>query len=120
MNIIDKAIEAFNPAAALKRQQARMGMELIRTFQNSGYDESGASRTKNSMRGWSARSKKSAKKTVTRIFRHYASDQEACICRRRWPSAIKTNQTNVVGEGLKLKSTIDYSYLGMTPEAAAE
>ena len=47
MNIIDKAIEAFNPAAALKRQQARMGMELIRTFQNSGYDESGASRTKN-------------------------------------------------------------------------
>ena len=57
MNIIDKAIEAFNPAAALKRQQARMGMELIRTFQNSGYDESGASRTKNSMRGWSARSK---------------------------------------------------------------
>ena len=35
-------------------------------------------------------------------------------------SAIKTNRTNVVGEGLKLKSTIDYSYLGMTPEAAAE
>lgn len=84
MNIIDKAIEAFNPVAALKRQQARMGMELIRTFQNSGYDESGASRTKIQCAA-GRQDQKVHKKTLTRIFQRYDSDQEACICRRRWP-----------------------------------
>lgn len=120
MNIIDKVIEAFNPAAALKRQQARMGMELIRTFQNSGYDESGASRTKNSMRGWSARSKSPQEDIDKNLPTLRQRSRSLYMSAPLAASAIKTNRTNVVGEGLKLKSTIDYSYLGMTPEAAAE
>lgn len=35
-------------------------------------------------------------------------------------SAIKTNRTNVVGEGLRLKSSIDADFLGLSPEAAAQ
>ena len=57
MNIIDKFVEAVNPSAALRRQNDRIKLELIRSFKNSGYDESGASRNKNSMRGWLASSK---------------------------------------------------------------
>ena len=34
-------------------------------------------------------------------------------------SAIKTNRTNIVGEGLRLKSTIDADLLGMTMDEAA-
>lgn len=34
-------------------------------------------------------------------------------------SAIKTNRTNIVGEGLRLKSTVDADFLGMTPDQAA-
>jgi lambda family phage portal protein len=35
-------------------------------------------------------------------------------------SALKTNRTNVIGAGLKLKSHIDYKYLGMTQAQADE
>ena len=35
-------------------------------------------------------------------------------------SAIKTNRTNIIGEGLKLKSTIDAEFLKLTPEQATE
>lgn len=34
-------------------------------------------------------------------------------------SAIKTNRTNVVGAGLKLKSRIDFRKLGISREEAA-
>lgn len=57
MNIFDKAVEIVNPSAALRRTQDRFKLQMIRSFQNSGYDESGASRNKNSMRGWLANSK---------------------------------------------------------------
>ena len=57
LNIFDKAVEIVNPSAALRRTQDRFKLQMIRSFQNSGYDESGASRNKNSMRGWLANSK---------------------------------------------------------------
>ena len=120
MNIIDKFVEAVNPSAALRRQNDRIKLELIRSFKNSGYDESGASRNKNSMRGWLA-SSKSPQEDI---------DRNIPILRQRSRSlymsaplavaAIKTNRTNIVGEGLRLKSTIDAAFLRMTPEAAAE
>ena len=57
MNIFDKIVEAVSPQAALKRESARWKLQTMRAFQNSGYDESGAARNKNSMRGWLASSK---------------------------------------------------------------
>lgn len=56
MGIIDKLIETVSPQAALEREMSRMKLQMARSFTDSGYDESGASRTKNSMRGWLARS----------------------------------------------------------------
>lgn len=120
MNILDKAVEIISPSRALQRKKDRMRLEMLHQFQNSGYDESGASRNKNSMRGWRA-SSRSPQEDI---------DQNIPILRQRSRSlymsaplsvsAIKTNRTNIVGEGLSLKSTIDAGYLRMTSEAATE
>ena len=120
MNIIDKFVEAVNPSAALRRQNDRIKLELIRSFKNSGYDESGASRNKNSMRGWLASSKSPQEDIDRNIPILRQRSRSLYMSAPLAVSAIKTNRTNIVGEGLRLKSTIDAAFLRMTPEAAAE
>lgn len=120
MNILDKIIEAVSPQMALKREASRMRLRMAQSFTNSGYDESGASRTKNSMKGWLARS----------LTPQEDIDRNLPVLRQRSRSlymsaplavsAIKTNRTNVVGEGLRLKSAIDADFLGLSPEEAAQ
>lgn len=120
MNIIDRFVEAVNPSAALRRENDRIRLKMIRSFKNSGYDESGASRSKNSMRGWLA-SSRSPQEDIDRnlpILRQRS--RSLYMSAPLAVSAIKTNRTNIVGEGLRLKSTIDAAFLKMTPEAAAE
>ncbi|WP_024346577.1 phage portal protein [Lacrimispora indolis] len=120
MNIIDKMIETVSPTAALHRQQSRMKLEMIRSFQNSGYDESGASRSKNSMRGWAARSLSPQEDIDKNLPTLRQRARSLYMSAPLAVSAIKTNRTNIVGQGLRLKSTIDSDFLGMTAEAAAE
>jgi len=120
LNIIDKFVEAVNPSAALRRQNDRIKLELIRSFKNSGYDESGASRNKNSMRGWLASSKSPQEDIDRNIPILRQRSRSLYMSAPLAVSAIKTNRTNIVGEGLRLKSTIDAAFLRMTPEAAAE
>lgn len=120
MNIIDKFVEAVNPSAALRRQNDRIKLELIRSFKNSGYDESGASRNKNSMRGWLASSKSPQEDIDRNIPILRQRSRSLYMSAPLAVSAIKTNRTNIVGEGLRLKSTIDAAFLRMTPEVAAE
>ena len=120
MNIIDKFVEAVNPSAALRRQNDRIKLELIRSFKNSGYDESGASRNKNSMRGWLASSKSPQEDIDRNIPILRQRSRSLYMSAPLAVSAIKTNRTNIVGEGLRLKSTIDVAFLRMTPEVAAE
>ena len=114
MNIFDKAIETVAPVHALKRAAARKTLSVI----NSGYGDGGASHTKKSMRGFTATSKSplqdidaNHKTLVSRSRSLYMTAPIAA-------SAIKTTVTNVVGSGLKLKSRIDYEFLGMTEEQA--
>lgn len=54
MNVIDKAVEYLNPLAAVRRHQARLALDVLRKLdvQNAGYSESGASRSKASMEGF--------------------------------------------------------------------
>ena len=120
MNIIDKFVEAVNPSAALRRQNDRIKLELIRSFKNSGYDESGASRNKNSMRGWLASSKSPQEDIDRNIPILRQRSRSLYMSAPLAVSAIKTNRPNIVGEGLRLKSTIDAAFLRMKPEAAAE
>ena len=116
MNFIDRAVAYINPVAAAKRAAARKAMEVI----NTGYSDGGASYSKNSLKGFTARSSSplfdieaNHRTLVSRTRSLYMTAPIAT-------SAIKTTRTNVVGSGLKLKARIDYDFLGITSEQAQE
>lgn len=119
MIFFDRVIEAVSPQTALKRESARWKLKTIRAFKNSGYDESGASRNKNSVRGWPASSKTPQEDIDKNIPVLRQRSRSLFMSAPLAVSAIKTNRTNIIGEGLRLKSTIDADFLGMTPEQAA-
>ena len=88
--------------------------------QNKGYSDAGASWTKNALKGFKAASG-SPHEDID--FNNYTLRQRARMLYMAAPiatSAIKTNRTNVVGVGLRLKSRIDREVLGLTPEQAEE
>ena len=85
---------------------------------NKGYGEAGASWRKRSMQGFNAPSG-SPREDID--FHNFTMRQRARMLYMAAPiatSAIKTNRTNVVGVGLKLKSRIDREVLGLTAEQA--
>lgn len=118
MSFLDKAIEFINPNAALKREKARAHIQLIRTVTNSGYSENGASKRKKSLIGWLASSKTPYEDIDMNLDLLRQRSRDLYMGAPLATSAIKTNRTNIVGSGLKLKSRIDYEYLGLTQEKA--
>ncbi|MEA5083285.1 MAG: phage portal protein [Lachnospiraceae bacterium] len=119
MNIIDKTIEIISPGMALKRAHNRYKLQAMENIQNSGYSRHGANTYKKSVLGWFFRggSHKEDIEENLDILRDRSRDLfmgGANIA----TGAIKTMRTNVVGVGLKLKSTIDREYLGLTDETA--
>jgi len=91
---------------------------MLQRPQNKGYGEAGASWNKKAVKGFNAPSG-SPHEDID--FNNYTLRQRARMLYMAAPmasSAIKTNRTNVVGVGLKLKSRIDREVLGMTPEQA--
>ena len=114
MNILDKAIAFFSPEKTLKREVARKKLEII----NTGYSNHGASTTKSSMKGWISIGGgvkkdiyKNRKKLVERSRDLYMGAPVA-------QGVMKTINSNVIGSGLKLKSSIDYEVLGISEEEA--
>lgn len=86
--------------------------------QNKGYSDAGASWQKNALKGFKAASG-SPHEDID--FNNYTLRQRARMLYMAAPiatSAIKTNRTNVVGIGLRLKSRIDREVLGLTQEQA--
>lgn len=87
---------------------------------NKGYSESGASYTKKALKGMIPNSGAPHEDidennwTLRQRSRMLAMSAPVCT------SAIKTNRTNVIGNGLKLKSTINRAALGMSQEQAEE
>lgn len=120
MGFLDKMIETVSPQTALKREMSRMKLRMARSFTDSGYDESGASRTKNSMKGWLARSLTPQEDIDRNLPTLRQRSRSLYMSAPLAVSAIKTNRTNVIGEGLRLKSTVDADFLGLSPEAAAQ
>ena len=86
--------------------------------QNKGYGEAGASWRKKALKGFNAQSG-SPHEDID--FHNYTLRQRARMLYMAAPiatSAIKTNRTNVVGVGLRLKSRIDRDVLGLTADQA--
>lgn len=109
---IDKAIAAIAPQAALKRTVARKKMQIL----DSGYGNYGASVTKKSLAGWlhaGGSSREDIEDNVS-VLRQRTRDLYMGVPLAN--GAVKTMRTNIVGRGLRLKSTIDAETLGISPE----
>lgn len=114
MNVIDKVVNFFSPATAMKRVAARKISKIL----NYGYDESGASGTKKSMRGWNAISG-SAKDDIDMNLTTLRNRSRSLFMGAPLAtSAIRTTRTNVVGSGLKLNPRPDADFLGLSAEEA--
>lgn len=90
----------------------------IPSYGSKGYGEAGASYRKKALKGFIAHSG-SPQEDID--YNNYTLRQRARMLYMAAPiatSAIRTNRTNVVGCGLKLKSRINREYLGLTQEAA--
>lgn len=88
--------------------------------QNKGYGDAGASYAKKALKGFIAASG-SPREDID--AHNYTLRQRARMLYMAAPvatSAIKTNRTNVIGCGLQLKSRINRTKLGLTPEQAKE
>ncbi|MDM8298074.1 phage portal protein [Enterocloster aldenensis] len=102
------------------RYDKEMGMYLpdgVRP-RNKGYGEAGASWKKRALKGFNAPSG-SPREDID--YHNFTLRQRARMLYMAAPiatSAVKTNRTNVVGVGLKLKSRIDREVLGLGPEQA--
>ena len=85
---------------------------------NKGYSDAGASYTKRALKGFRAASG-SAAEDINEA--NYTLRQRSRMLYMAAPiatAALKRQRTNVVGNGLRLKSTINRDLLGMTQEAA--
>lgn len=85
---------------------------------NKGYGDAGASWKRRALKGFDAMSG-SAQEDID--FHNFTMRQRARMLYMASPiaaSAIKTNRSNVVGSGLRLKSRIDREVLGMSAEQA--
>lgn len=116
MNLIDKTIAVISPKTALKRDVSRKKLEIL----NYGYSEGGASHVKKSMKGWVGRSRTPKEDINDNLDILRQRSRLLYMTAPIATSAIKTNRTNVVGSGLKLKSRIDHKFLGLSEEQAAK
>jgi lambda family phage portal protein len=99
---------------------AKAQAQIMKSFTNSGYSESGASRSKKSMKGWKVNSKTPQEDIDLNLDTLRQRSRDLFMSAPLATSAIKTQRTNVVGAGLKLKGRIDYKFLGITKEQADE
>ncbi len=116
MNVFDKALSIVAPNMALKRTVARKKLE----FFNTGYSHHGASTTKKSMKGWLSRGGSTKEDIDDNLEKLRERSRDLYMGAPIATGALKTLRTNVVGSGLKLKSQIDYKYLKMSEDEAAE
>lgn len=114
MNMIDRAIAVVSPGRAVKRQAARRQLEIL----NTGYSNSGASKQKKSMRGWSFRGGSTKEDIDENLDTLRQRSRDLYMNAPLATGALKTIRTNAVGYGLVLNSQIDYEFLGLSEDEA--
>ena len=87
---------------------------------NKGYSEAGASHTRKTLKGMRPNSGSPTEDIDENLLTLRQRSRMLYMGAPVATSAIRTNRTNVVGNGLQLKSTIDYETLGMTQEQAEQ
>lgn len=113
ISIFAKTLSFFSPKKAIQHQ-------IAKEFINSGYSDSGASKIKKALKGMISKSKSPVEDIDYNLNTLRQRSRSLFMGSALARSAINTNRTNVVGEGLKLKPRIDYKLLNMTKETAKE
>ena len=85
---------------------------------NKGYADAGASYTKRALKGFRAVSGSPAEDINESNYTLRQRSRMLYMAAPIATAALKRQRTNVVGNGLRLKSTVNREVLGMTPEAA--
>lgn len=118
MNLLDKAINYFSPAAGAKRLKARATSSLLNSLDTS---YAAASYTRRNLQSWlpgkgSANADYSAgeQDTVTARSRDAQRNQPLAA------AVFSRCKHTIVGTGLKLQSRIDYANLGISKSEATE
>lgn len=119
MKALETIYEQFAPKKALERKKAQLELSYINRFcENSGYDESGASRRKNSLKGWRADSDSPQKDIDLNLPTLRRRSRSLYMGAPLARSAINSNQINVIGSGLIVKPRINYKVIGISKEHA--
>lgn len=106
----------MSPERALKRIGARKRLDIL----NTGYSNSGASKRKKSMIGWSFKGGSTKEDIDDNLPTLRERSRDLYMNTPLATGSLKTMRTNIVGEGLKLNAQIDYEFLGMSGEEADE
>ena len=114
MNIVDKAVNYFNPIAGRDRAKARIETSII------NYADHGASRKNNSFFGWKVKSSKADDDTTKQLSVLRSRSRDLYMSGSVGTAALKTLRTNVIGKGLTCKPQIDHKMLGITTAKAKE
>lgn len=112
IKLLERAIEAISPEAALRRVGARSRLTLI----NSGYGNYGANTSKKSLRGWGFGGGSSLEDIEDNIEVLRQRSRDLYMGVPIAAGALKTLRTHVVGSGLMAKPQVDGDFLGLTPE----
>lgn len=110
--LVDRVIGYFDPRRGVERLGARAMMSLA----NGGYEA--GRRDKRSMRKWRFGSKSGNTDTLEDLKDLRTRSRDLVRNNPLGTGAIQTNVTNVVGDGLALRSRIDRDYLGLTEAEA--
>ena len=113
---IDRAIAKVSPQWALDREVARRRLEFV----NSGYGAGAANTDKKSMIGFPAPGGSANEDIHEHLDMMRRRSRELYMAVPLATGAVNTVRTNVIGPGLRLKSTPDAAVLGITEEEAEE
>ena len=91
---------------------------VVATPQNKGYSQAGASYVKRALKGFNASSGSPAEDIDANSYTLRQRSRMLYMAAPIATAALKRQRTNIVGAGLRLKSTIDREILGMTKEQA--
>lgn len=122
MGMMRRAAQAIAPGMMAKRERARTQIareQAVQRVMNQGYGNHGASRQRKSLKMFNPGAG-DAKEDIEKNLSALRPRARDLYMGGALPNgALKSIRTNVVGTGLRLKSSFDADYLGLTDDQAA-